>query len=330
MGSSLFLRSGEFRRYTIPMSVEARRPKVFILGISGFLGHNLALRLRDEFLISGCCFSHFTTIPGAQTFPVDLTKIDILEAILRVQAPDFVVNCMGVADRAVVEAMPKVTDSLNLLLPVSYAVLANKMKAQFIQISTADVFDGEEGPYNEENYHFTMHDPFGKQKLAAESYIRAQTLESNILRVGRVMGMGSPYRPTEFDKQRIKLAHKKNVTASAQRIYSYLSIHSFCEAIRAILHSKFPGKHRTFHVGGANISEFDFYSGWAELAIGNANLIKPPQEESEKNVGLVSDHFARNFPTWKPESGAMLLMNLLKDLSPGIGARKWQKTLQIP
>ncbi|RZA04083.1 MAG: NAD-dependent epimerase/dehydratase family protein [Proteobacteria bacterium] len=310
--------------------MEGRKLKVFIIGISGFLGHHLALRLRDKFLVSGACFSHFINIHGCQTYGVDISRPEMLEALLRVQAPDIVINAIGISDRRTIADQGKTAESINILLPVSFAVLAYKMRAQFIHLSCAEVFEGNEGPYREEDYHFSMHDSFGKQKIQAESYIRAQTMESTILRVGRVIGAGNFYRMNEFDKVRARFAAKRETEFSKLRFYSYLSVFSFVSAVEALLLNPNVGKHRLFHLGGANLTEFDFYAGFAEMAYGHSKLVRPMADDGPMNFSLISDAFARANPEWQPETAGTLFLHVLEQLCPGVGAKKWQKTLRTP
>jgi dTDP-4-dehydrorhamnose reductase len=310
--------------------MEGRKLKVFIIGISGFLGYQLGLRLRGNFLVSGACFSHFVSIPGAQTYSVDMTRPEMLEALIRVQAPDVIINAIGISDRRLINDQPKLADSVNILQPVSYAVLSYKMRAQFIQLSCAEIFEGTDGPHREDDYHFALHDNYGKQKLQAESYIRAQTLESTILRVGRVVGPGNLHRLNEFDKIRARFAANRETEFSKLRTYSYLSGAQFAAAVETVLNHPNTGKHRLFHVGGANLPEYDFYATFTEMAYGHSKLVKPLAEDSPANYGLLSDGFTAAFPEWKPETPGGLLLHLLEDLAPGVGARKWRKTLQIP
>jgi dTDP-4-dehydrorhamnose reductase len=221
-------------------------------------------------------------------------------------------------------------DNVNIIMAVTLASLASKLRAKFVQLSCADVYDGSDGNYSEEDNDFTMQDDFGKQKVAAESYIRTQTLESTILRAGRVLGLGHPYRPSEFDRLRSALQEKQTIYASQKQTHSYLSVRSFCHAISLLLAGEFPNRHRIFHLGGAVASEFELYSSWAKLVVGEGNLVKPQQEDSKRNLSVQCKHFMSTFPEWKPETKAELFLNLLEDLSPGAGTKKWRKTLQTP
>lgn len=309
--------------------MEKRKPKVFVLGASGLLGYSLARHLSREFLVSGASFQHQVSLPGAQIFPIDPKKPEILETLVRIAAPDLVVNAVGITDPRAIAAHPKLADNYNILMAVSLALLSAKMKAPFVQISCASVYDGSGSNYREDNLDFAFHDDHAKQKLAAESYIRAQTMESTTLRVGPVMGLGHPYRPSAFDRLRFAVGAGQTIEARKKSIASFISTHSFAEAVAQVLKGGPPGKHRLFNVGGPTMSEFDFYEGWARL-LGNSSLVKPAQDDDGRNHSIQTGAFTTAFPNWKPETKEELYLNLLKDLSPGVGIKKWQKTLQIP
>jgi dTDP-4-dehydrorhamnose reductase len=307
-----------------------RKPKVFILGASGFLGRQLAHDLRDEFFISGAAFSHHTVIPETEIFPIDFKKAEILESVIRIYQPDFVVNCLGMMDAKAIEKMPKMADSLNILMAVSTAALTNRLHAQFIQVSCASVYDGTKGEYSEEDNEFALDDEFGKQKLAAESYIRTQTMESTAVRLGKVVGIGNPYRKNFFDHLRLSLENGKELEVSKKHRHSWISSSNFVAAIRSILKGDFPVKHRIFHLGGPKLSEFEFCLEWAKLVGAPTSLLIPKQDDEERDLSLKSSSFEKVYSQWKAESQSQLYLNLLGQLSPGMNLKKWQKTLQIP
>jgi dTDP-4-dehydrorhamnose reductase len=309
-------------------SMEDRKLKVFIVGVSGLLGYHLARRLQPNFLVSGAYFEHRVFIPNAQLYPVSLKSLELLETIVRMQEPDILINCMGITDRRTVVEQFKLSDNINVLLPVSLAVLASKIKAQFIQIGCADVYEGSKGNYSEEDNQYTLDDPIGKQKITAASYIRAQTIESTILRVGCVMGIGHPYRLSAFDKLRVKSARGDALTASKKKKHSYISTRSFANAMHVLLSAPFTGKHRTFNIGGAALTEYDFLKSWLKVIGKDSVSVKTPEEDRPHDISLNSALMAKTFSAWNPESKQELYLNLLADLSPGAGTGKWEKIVK--
>jgi dTDP-4-dehydrorhamnose reductase len=303
------------------------RPKVFINGVSGLLGFHLAWHLRHKYLVSGACFRHAVQIPGVQAFPLTLKGMDVLEAVVRAQNPDFIIGAVGINDRKEVEEQPKVSDMVNIMMPVSLAVLAGRLKAKYVTLSCAEVFDGDKGMYKEDDNDFTLTDSVGKQKIAAHSYIRAQTLESTALRVGRVLGIGLPYRPSFFDRIRAGAAEKRPYEASRRKTRSYISVRSLALALERILEGEFPSRHRVLHVGGANMPEFELVRSWYQLMGADPKLVTELQD-AKRDLSLDSTLLETQYPGWKRETKEGLLMNLLGDLTPAVGPKRWQKLVQ--
>lgn len=308
----------------------ATKPKLFIYGISGFLGYQLAQRLQSKFLISGICFRNFVKIPNAQIFPVSLKNIDLIEPITRVQEPDFVINAMGIRDRKVILENEKMADSFNVMLPVSAAVLASKLRAKFFHISCTNVYEGSHAPYKSTDVDFTFSDLLGKQKITAESFIRAQTMESTIIRVGKVMGLGSPVRKNDFEVVHRNILSKTPFEASQEKVYSYLSSISFLDAMEEAITSEIPNKHRVFNLGGPSMSEFEFAKSWIEILGRDPKILRATENAEKRNLTVNCDVFRAAHPKWQPESRNEFFLNILRELTPGVGVKKWQKTLQTP
>jgi dTDP-4-dehydrorhamnose reductase len=305
----------------------ALKPKVFIVGISGMIGYNLALRLRKNFLVSGACFRNQVWIPGAQVFPVTFKTAEVLEAIIRVQNPDFIIGAAGINDRKEVEEQQKVSDLINIMLPVNLSILASRIRAKYIYLGCSEVFDGHKGNYTEEDNEFTITDAVGKQKITAHSYIRAQTLESTVLRVGRVLGIGHPFRLSFFDRIRFFAAEKKPFEASKQKSRSYISVASLTRAVEQIMANEIPNRHRHFHVGGANITEHELLTSWYQLMGADPKLVSLLQD-TKRDLSLNCALMQKTYPGWKQETKNELLLSLVEELMPGVGTKKWQKILQ--
>lgn len=305
------------------------RPKVFINGISGLIGFHLAWRLREKFLVSGACFRNQISIPDVQTFPISMKGgPEILDAVIRTQQPDFIIGAIGMSDRKEVEEQPKVSDMINIVMPVSMAVLASRLRAKYIMMGCSEVFDGEKGNYVEEDNDFTLGDAVGKQKITAHAYIRAQTMESTVLRVGRVLGIGHAYHGSFFDRIRNCATEKKPYEASKRKTRSYISSASLSFAIEQILLGEFPHGHRTLHVGGANMTEFEMVQSWYKL-MGREPKLVTDLQDSKRDLSLNCKLMETQFPNWKAETKGELFRNLLSSLGPAVDRKKWDKTLQL-
>ncbi len=120
--------------------------KVLILGSKGMAGH----MIRQVLLESG----RFEVIDIARdeiffkpSYLCDLSNLDQLEDILKSEAPDVVINCIGILNE---DAESNVEKSIffNAYLP---HFVANRCK-KMIHISTDCVFNGKRGGYTESDF----------------------------------------------------------------------------------------------------------------------------------------------------------------------------------
>jgi len=302
------------------------KQKVLIVGSSGFLGYHLALALRADYLVAGISFRHFSPIPNTVSFPLDPKRLDSVDIIVRFQKPDFVINAAGMHDQELAKENGNLSDTLNSLLPVSLAVVSGRIKCKFIHINCAAVYDGESGNFKEDSTDLALTSEFGKQKIAAESFIRAQTMESTLLRVGKVMGIGQPHQASLFDLYRTMLSGAENIEASTKSFDSYLSTKSFTSGLQEILKGEFPSKHRIFNLGGPRLSERDFLEGWANLITKNTGNLKNKPEDAPRDHSICSDLFEKNYPNWKQEKARHLYENLWQDFFPAYSIPKNQRS----
>jgi dTDP-4-dehydrorhamnose reductase len=295
-----------------------RKPKVFILGLSGNVGYQLALHLREKFTVVGAYFQHEVNIPNVHAFPVSLKNLQMLEALLGVQRPDYCIMATGILDKDFIESNPKGAENINVLLPLTFAVTAQRLKARTLHLSCSEVFDGITGSFTEDDRSFSM-EPFGKSKVTAETYIRAQTMEANIIRFGPLLGLGHSYRPNILDRARIALTSNKALPATPNVIHSYLSYKNLCLGIEQILLAPFPNaKHRTFHFGGVDMSEAECFGMLVELFGGNPDYLKLEEETRRKARFTLDCTATEKALGWKREDKTLLLENLRYELRPGL------------
>jgi dTDP-4-dehydrorhamnose reductase len=115
-------------------------PIILVTGATGFLGPFVvgALRARGVRVV--------TTARSGGDAPVDLTRPNMLAAVVEALAPDRVVNLMAMARLADCEADPARAERVNASVP---GELAARFGPQLLHVSTDLVFDGRGGPYDE-------------------------------------------------------------------------------------------------------------------------------------------------------------------------------------
>lgn len=311
-----------------------KKPRVFILGISGLLGNALAWRLRKDFDVTGAYFQHPIQIPDVQTYPINnpATATNLLESLVSILRPNFCIMATGVNDRKLCSENPKITENVNIYLPLSLAVMANKIKAKNIHLSCSDIFDGIVGNYKEKDVTSFSLEDYSKQKISAETFIKAQTMENTTLRLGRVVGLGSPFRYNYFDHIRKNLAAGKNITASPNKLRNFLSLSATCDAIETVLKNPIPSQHRIFHLGGPMMSELELMRLLCVNLGYDLKFIRTPNPKEDKKSNLTIDTslFRSTYPTWKIETPEELVRSILMGLRPGLKPRQLQMNAQIP
>lgn len=109
---------------------------------------------------------------------LDVTDTDEVLRFGEMNRPDIIINCSGMTDIEACEENPSMAYKVNALGARNLAIVASKMQAKMVQLSTDDVFDGKStAPYTE----FDVTNPvtiYGKSKLAGENYVKEFTSQA--------------------------------------------------------------------------------------------------------------------------------------------------------
>lgn len=131
---------------------------------------------------------------------LDVTDTDEVLRFGEMNRPDIIINCSGMTDIAACEENPAMAFKVNALGARNLAIVARKMEAKMIQLSTDDVFDGKSTePYDE----FDATNPctvYGKSKLAGENYVKEFTYKHFIVRSSWVYGKGDNFIHSFLEK----------------------------------------------------------------------------------------------------------------------------------
>lgn len=267
--------------------------KIWVSGANGQLGraiNTVVNKLKYEMLDTDIDY-------------LDITNIEDVLRFGEMNRPDIIINCSGMTDIHACEENMKMAYKVNALGARNLSIIARKLEAKLVQISTDDVFDGKSTkPYIE----FDVTNPvtiYGKSKLAGENYVKELTYKHFIIRSTWVYGKGE-----NFVKSFLKKVESGEELAIASDQFG--SPTSAKELARFILHLVKTNEYGTYHATNKGIcSRYEFAQEILKLTDKTAKLIPVPALQSDfssvRPAYAVLDNFIMDlihiyeFPDWR-------------------------------
>jgi len=236
----------------------------------------------------------------------DIDELDITdtEEVLNyggISRPDVIINCAAITDTELCEKDPEAAYRVNALGARNLSLIARKMGAKIVQLSTDDVFDGEGNiPYSEfDDTH--PKSVYGRSKRAGENYVKEFTHKHFIVRSSWVYGKGNNFVNKVLD------AAKKGETLSvaSDQIGSPTSAKDLA---RIILHLIKTNEYGTYHATCKGVcSRYEFTQEILKHAGKEIELkaVAASEVSSERPAYAVLDNFilriidVYNMPDWK-------------------------------
>ena len=167
--------------------------KILITGSNGLLGQKLLHKLRKDYFVEliatskGC--NRVTERSNYSYFDLDITNNDAVAQLISSEKPQVVINTAAITNVDLCEDEKKACDNLNVDAVKYLADACLKVDAHLIQISTDFIFDGEDGPYSEEDEPNPL-SYYGLSKLKSEQLLQAHSVKWTVLRTIIVFGVG--------------------------------------------------------------------------------------------------------------------------------------------
>lgn len=201
------------------------REKIWIAGADGRLGKAI-YEILDR-------ISEYTVLTTDRD--VDVTDLEEVMDYAAINRPDYVVNCVGLTDPAYCEQNMIEAYKINALGARNLSAASRRVGATIIQISTDDVFSGENKGLLTE---FDTPDPvtvYGKSKLAGENFVRELNPKHIIIRTSWLYGFGESDSVTKIIN-RAKTGEK--ITVPIDQISSPTSARELSRFVRKLLKSQ--------------------------------------------------------------------------------------------
>ncbi|MEC7863809.1 MAG: SDR family oxidoreductase [Bacteroidota bacterium] len=167
--------------------------KILITGSNGLLGQKLLHKLRQDSLVKIFATSkgenRVSEKNGYSYFELDITDKKQVAELIANKTPDVVINTAAMTNVDLCEDKKHACDSLNVDAVRYLADACEKINAHLIHISTDFIFDGEAGPYKEEDEPNPL-SYYGLSKLKSEQILYGHNCKYTILRTIILFGVG--------------------------------------------------------------------------------------------------------------------------------------------
>lgn len=244
---------------------------LFITGISGLLGLNLAQQAQGHSSVSGCYLSHPVDIKGVQAFPLDLTDYSKAKEALTSINPDLIVHTVGLTDVDRCESDRPLAQALNVETTRNVAKIAFSMGCRLVHISTDQLFDGASRWYTEGDIPNPINN-YGSTKWEAEIAAMEACPEALVIRTN-FYGWGSPIRTSFSDWICRSLDDQKELTMFHDVFFTPILVNDLADVIFDLAATEASG---IFNVsGGERISKYDFALRLADTLGYSSSRIRP-------------------------------------------------------
>ncbi|GAB2613142.1 SDR family oxidoreductase [Belliella aquatica] len=173
----------------------ANKKSILITGANGLLGQKLVQQILDEgqfeVIPTGIGESRLpTSLKAAKWISLDITDRDDVLQVFEKTRPDFVINTAAMTNVDICEKEKKACEILNIHAVMNLIQAAEKFNSHLVHLSTDFIFDGEAGPYSENDTPNPIN-YYGWTKMKAEEKIKASKIKWTIIRTVLVYGIAN-------------------------------------------------------------------------------------------------------------------------------------------
>ena len=160
--------------------------KILITGGGGQLGRELYAFLFNKYDIIMTSRQSISSNNVIKYLTMDISDRDNVNEIITTYNPDIIINCAAFCDVDANENQKKYSREVNVS-GLRNILLTSSKNTHIIQISSDYVFDGENGPYFEDDSTHPVN-YYGKIKLEAENILRGSLHRWTIIRPNVIYG----------------------------------------------------------------------------------------------------------------------------------------------
>ncbi len=166
--------------------------KILITGSNGLLGQKLVnlFSIKDDFEVFALSRNKDKneTVKNYTYYNIDITNVKELTQLLNKIRPHYIINCAAMTNVDECEIEKEKCDLINVEAVKTLISCAKEHNSHLVHISTDFIFDGENGPYKEDDKPNPI-SHYGLSKLKSEELIIKAKIKYTILRTILVYGL---------------------------------------------------------------------------------------------------------------------------------------------
>ena len=257
--------------------------KILVIGGSGFIGRYIMLRLSGtpEYEVSATYLSRPPARDGNSWHWLELPDAEALKGVFLACRPEVVVHLAAMADVGAAERDPERARAVNIDGTAEIVRLCLHHGARLVFVSTEYVFDGQQGPYRED-------DPprpttqYGRTKRQAEREVAALGDNGCVVRTSIVYGWPLQrhrnFVPMLIERLRSGLAYHAPTSVMRSPVF----VGHLADGIARLVVRNHPGIH---HIAGRDwVSMYDFALAIADTFSMDQQLVIPGDDAEASSV----------------------------------------------
>jgi dTDP-4-dehydrorhamnose reductase len=221
--------------------------KLLVTGIHGLLGRAVLQAEHGAGVECLGCGRHGDPVGDVECYAIDLTDKDAVIALWRRLRPDSVIHTAAVTNVDQCETEPELARRVNLEVVANVVAACVEVGAGVVQLSTDYVFDGQQGPYSEQDATHPL-SVYGRMKLESEAIVLATGVDGLVVRTLWLYGHLRSVRPNLVTWPLAGLARGESMRIVGDQWGNPTYVHDLARALMELSRQDVSG---LFHMGGA-------------------------------------------------------------------------------
>jgi dTDP-4-dehydrorhamnose reductase len=252
---------------------------VLITGANGLLGQKLCLHFSSSFKVIATDLQpeSLVSVPKLSYETLDVTDIRNVDFHVRHYKPSVIINAAAYTDVDGCEIHKDRAWAVNVGGVKNLTKACQEHQVKLVQLSTDYIFDGENGPYSEDDPPRPM-SFYGQTKLESEKVIQESGIDFIIVRTNVLYGFGKNVKKNFLLWLLERLSAGEKLSIVTDQFNNPTLADNLAECILEIVQRDLSG---ILHVAGAEyLSRYDFAVQVAKKFGYDRTLISPATTES--------------------------------------------------